>query len=74
MCHHEQKNCPVCGTRFECKAGSIHECQCYEVRLVPEQIQALNEMYSDCLCVQCLCQFQQQGNLSEDEEGKSMNK
>lgn len=61
MCSHEQKECPACGTRFECKAGSISNCQCYEVRLTSEQMQYLSERYADCLCVACLIRLQQSG-------------
>ncbi len=50
----EQKQCPRCGTSFECETGSISRCQCKTVHLTPEQREYLSERYDDCLCLACL--------------------
>jgi nitrite reductase/ring-hydroxylating ferredoxin subunit len=54
---HEIVTCPRCGARFECKMGTITECQCMEVRLSPYQILAIREMYIGCLCKKCLSEL-----------------
>ncbi|MEO1009879.1 MAG: cysteine-rich CWC family protein [Bacteroidota bacterium] len=33
--YYEPKNCPRCGASFECKPGSIANCQCTQVQLTP---------------------------------------
>jgi len=55
---HEYKTCPRCGTGFECKAGTILQCQCYGI-VLPEKVQRhIEQTYRDCLCRQCLLQLQ----------------
>lgn len=54
MCRHEEKPCPRCGIRFECKPGNITQCQCYPVRLSAELRAYIEQRYRDCLCVSCL--------------------
>ncbi|MCC5816380.1 MAG: cysteine-rich CWC family protein [Leptospira sp.] len=55
---HEIVSCPRCDTRFECKMGTITECQCMEVRLSPNQILAIREDYVGCLCKNCLEEYE----------------
>lgn len=51
---HEFKTCPRCGAGFECKAGTILQCQCYGI-VLPEKIRLETEhRYRDCLCRSCL--------------------
>jgi hypothetical protein len=57
MCRHEEKNCPRCGTKFECKPGSITECQCYGITLNDEERAFIEERYNDCLCRSCLLEL-----------------
>jgi len=58
MCKHEEKNCPRCGTGFECKVGSITECQCYGIVLSSEERAFIEEHYNnDCLCRRCLIEL-----------------
>jgi len=54
MCLHETKSCQRCHAAFECKPGSITQCQCYEVILSIEEKAYLEQHYSDCLCRDCL--------------------
>jgi len=62
MCRHETKNCQRCNASFECKPGSITQCQCFEVVLTTEQRAYLEQQYNDCLCKDCL------GYLKEEFE------
>ncbi len=54
MCVHENKSCPRCNKSFECKSGSILQCQCYGAPLKDDLRKWLMERYEDCLCRQCL--------------------
>ncbi|MEJ0103192.1 MAG: cysteine-rich CWC family protein [Bacteroidota bacterium] len=54
MCRHEQKYCPRCNDRFECKAGSILICQCINVALSEDERNYMQEKFCDCLCGNCL--------------------
>lgn len=54
---HEEKQCPRCGARFECKAGSITACQCYGIPLGDEERVFIEERYHDCLCRNCLLEL-----------------
>jgi hypothetical protein len=51
---HQLKNCPRCNGRFECKVGDIGNCQCTAVTLTVEEIAFIEEMYTDCLCMNCI--------------------
>ncbi|RYY62961.1 MAG: alpha-ketoglutarate-dependent dioxygenase AlkB [Chitinophagaceae bacterium] len=57
MASHEMKRCPRCQLPFECKAGNILECQCYNVRLGDEARKQIGENYQDCLCAACLVEL-----------------
>ncbi len=57
MCMHEEKICPRCGTGFECKLGSITECQCYGIALNNEERAFIEVRYNDCLCRNCLLEL-----------------
>jgi hypothetical protein len=54
MYMHEHKVCPRCSGLFECKVGSITKCQCYEIQLTVEERAFIEDMYDDCLCLECL--------------------
>jgi hypothetical protein len=54
MCRHEIKQCARCGRSFECKMGTITQCQCFTIRLSGEQQAFLQKYYQDCLCATCL--------------------
>jgi len=64
MANHEQKYCPACNSLFECKAGSISNCQCSSIQLSKDQQQVLREKYTDCLCINCLRLFAQHTALA----------
>ena len=63
MYKHEEKQCPRCQKTFECKAGSITQCQCAQIQLSEELTLKIEQQYSDCLCLQCLQELQQQASL-----------
>lgn len=65
MCKHEEKQCPRCTIVFECKRGSILQCQCSCIQL-PEAVAAyIENEYNDCLCLTCLRQ------INENQANKS---
>jgi hypothetical protein len=51
---HEAKTCPRCLREFECKSGSVMQCQCSTVVLSLEDLEFINAHYDDCLCATCL--------------------
>lgn len=67
MCLHEIKSCQRCNAAFECKPGSITQCQCFEVQLTTEQRAYLEQRYHDCLCKNCLMQLQQEFELFKEK-------
>jgi hypothetical protein len=67
MCLHETKNCPRCNTGFECKPGSVIQCQCYEVILSIEERAYLEQHYNDCLCKDCLLQLKEEFELFKEK-------
>ncbi len=42
---------------FECKQGSITQCQCNAIRLSEEAAQMIRLNYNDCLCIKCLTEL-----------------
>ena len=54
MCMHEEKYCPRCKRLFECKAGSILQCQCSQLKLTENERNYIEQHYADCLCIRCL--------------------
>jgi Cysteine-rich CWC len=67
MCLHETKACQRCNTSFECKPGSITQCQCFEVILTAEQRAYLEQRYNDCLCKKCLIQLKEEFELFKEK-------
>ena len=65
MNKHEIKNCPRCGSQFECKPGNITQCQCFTIPLTLNEQAYIKEMYEDCLCVDCLKELKR---LSREKE------
>ena len=57
MCQHEEKICPRCTKRFECKSGSITQCQCSGIKLSNEEKAFIEDCYGDCLCRNCLLEL-----------------
>jgi len=51
----KQKRCSKCGLAFEC--GGLFGCWCRDVKLDRATLDALKERYDDCLCPDCLKQF-----------------
>lgn len=54
MLKHEEKICPRCNGKFECKLGSILLCQCTTVKLNDAERSYIKEQYNDCLCAVCM--------------------
>ena len=54
MAQHEIKTCSRCSSVFECKAGSITQCQCFAVQLSNAERDFLAQQFTDCLCANCL--------------------
>ena len=67
MCLHEMKSCQRCNTGFECKPGSVTQCQCFEVQLPIKQRAYLEQKYTDCLCIKCLWQLQGEFELFKEK-------
>jgi hypothetical protein len=67
MCQHEKKNCPRCGSVFECKPGTIQQCQCYGVPLSDELKAYLDQRYNDCLCKNCLTYLRTELNFFKEK-------
>jgi hypothetical protein len=52
---HEIKFCKRCQSPFECKLGSITECQCFAIQLTWEELRYVEKSgFKDCLCIDCL--------------------
>ena len=58
MCRHEEKHCPRCNIAFECKAGTITQCQCSAIQLSAEESAFIQAKYDDCLCINCIRDLQ----------------
>lgn len=54
MAVHEEKNCPRCGGLFECKSGSIGQCDCASIQLSVEITERIRQEFNECLCLTCL--------------------
>lgn len=54
MPEHEHIHCARCGAGFECKVGTVHQCQCFEVPLTRKESECVGEVYEGCLCAGCL--------------------
>jgi hypothetical protein len=54
MPKHEEKICERCAAPFECKVGSINECQCSDLVLSGPMRDFLDNSFFDCLCIDCL--------------------
>jgi Cysteine-rich CWC len=76
MNKHEQKQCPRCGSGFECRVGDITRCQCYGIVLPAATEGWIAQQYGDCLCRTCLLQLKampllQDGSAYQDTFKKS---
>ena len=54
MANHETVSCPRCSKPFECRVGSIHNCQCQQVQLSDEERTYIAGQYAGCLCAACM--------------------
>jgi Cysteine-rich CWC len=67
MSKHEQRYCPRCNIVFECKAGTITQCQCSAIQLSPEERIYVESRFEDCLCVNCLIALQKEYVLFKEK-------
>jgi hypothetical protein len=67
MCLYETKKCPRCNAAFECKPGTISQCQCFGVPLSAEEKAFIEQRYNDCLCRNCLIQLKNQVELFKEK-------
>lgn len=47
-------NCPRCGKPFICHEEDPEHCQCAQITLNDEDRTKLKQLYTDCLCIDCL--------------------
>ena len=62
MYKHESKHCPRCEILFECKVGSIMQCQCHGILINNEEQQYIFKQYIDCLCFNCIVALRKEYN------------
>ncbi len=67
MCQHEVKKCPRCSSPFECKPGTITQCQCYGISFSAEEKAFIEQRYNECLCKNCLLQLKSQVELFREK-------
>ncbi|MEP6674016.1 MAG: cysteine-rich CWC family protein [Ferruginibacter sp.] len=65
MCKHEDKFCPRCHVKFECKVGNITQCQCYGIELKNEEQAFISSKYNDCLCANCIKEIRTEFNINK---------
>jgi hypothetical protein len=66
--------CPRCQKPFVCQPESIADCQCAGIALSPEARVLIGESpFSDCLCLDCLRDFQEraEGNNAVGATGQT---
>ena len=63
MCKHENKYCPRCNQPFECKTGSILQCQCYGFQFTEEEKAFIEKEFLDCLCASYLQEIKKDFSL-----------
>lgn len=59
-----EATCPRCGGGFHCGVDDAVPCACTRIALTPVQRAALNERYRGCLCLRCLAEIGERGELS----------
>ncbi|MFD2520108.1 cysteine-rich CWC family protein [Emticicia soli] len=56
------EKCPRCQQIFVCKAGSIGNCQCNNIRLNKKQTDYIRQRFTSCLCITCLNELQEESS------------
>ncbi|MDO9374639.1 MAG: cysteine-rich CWC family protein [Bacteroidota bacterium] len=72
MCKHEEKNCPRCNVVFECKVGTIANCQCSGIALSEDERKFIAANFTDCLCAACMVQLKSAYSIARREKELSM--
>ena len=68
----KSKVCPRCQASFECKVGSIQQCQCSSIYLSDIEQEYVNTRYDDCLCVGCLVEVQSECSIFNHDKKTQM--
>lgn len=71
---HEEKHCQRCRKTFECKSGSIMQCQCSTIRLTTAERAFIEKKYEDCLCIGCLFELQNEYRSANRLQSKEIQK
>lgn len=58
------KQCPRCGTDFECRVDDLRHCDCVAVRVSLPVLKTLKDQYEDCLCPNCLHEIAESAEIS----------
>jgi Cysteine-rich CWC len=74
MCKHEEKSCPRCQQKFECKVGDVQQCQCFGINFDTEEKAFIEGRYNDCLCRNCLLELKQRSVLFTEKYSLDANK
>lgn len=61
---HEPKICPRCCRVFECKVGSVEQCQCVAIKIDDRVQDFVQKKFADCLCVTCLLEISNEYNMN----------
>jgi len=52
-----EKKCPKCGKSFTCFGE--RDCWCEKVRIHKKEMMEILQKYSDCLCPECLKEYEE---------------
>jgi hypothetical protein len=59
----QTKSCSKCGESFECKADT-GGCWCDAITISVENLEKLKQSFNDCLCPDCLKEYETPAHLS----------
>jgi hypothetical protein len=51
------KICERCGKYFDCSHNDVSNCLCASIELDAQQLEYIEQNYSDCLCHACLMEI-----------------
>ncbi|MEZ5016552.1 MAG: cysteine-rich CWC family protein [Flavipsychrobacter sp.] len=66
------KKCSKCGAAFGCHPNS-NGCWCEQYQLSTASLQELKANFSDCLCPQCLAEYETTENEDERKSNNTAN-
>lgn len=50
------KKCPKCAAQFTCEGDN--DCWCEQVQVLKKEMITIMERYTDCLCPDCLAEYE----------------